>query len=87
MSPGEMQRVSFIRLLHHRPAVAFLDEATSALDEEMEHVLYQAAARLDITIVSIGHRPSLRAYHHRELRLCGDGRWCWENFRRNHSLT
>ena len=45
----------------------FLDEATSAIDEEEEAVLYRimAGALPATTVISIGHRGSLEAYHHR----------------------
>lgn len=76
-----MQRLSFIRLLYHRPAIAYLDEATSALDLDMEQLLYEAAVERGITLVSVGHRASLRAYHHRLLRLNGDGSWTMEPIR------
>lgn len=73
-----MQRLSFIRLLYHRPAIAFLDEATSAVDMEMEQLLYSAAVDKGITLVSVGHRASLRAFHQRLLHLTGDGTWTLE---------
>ena len=78
LSPGEMQRLSFIRLLYHRPAMAFLDEATSALDAEMECLLYSAAVAAGVTLISVGHRPSLRAFHDDLLNLNGDGSWTLE---------
>lgn len=36
-----------------------LDEATSALTEEVEHELYRVCLQLGMTLVSVGHRPSL----------------------------
>lgn len=78
LSPGEMQRLSFIRLLYHKPSMAFLDEATSALDLEMERVLYAAAVSSGITLFSVGHRASLRPFHQRQLVLNGDGSWSLE---------
>ena len=41
LSPGEMQRLCFVRLFHHRPAFVFMDEATSAVSPDMEEALYQ----------------------------------------------
>lgn len=78
LSPGEMQRLSFIRLLYHRPAMAFLDEATSAVDSDMEELLYSAAVSAGVTVVSVGHRDSLRAFHQDLLNLKGDGTWTLE---------
>ncbi|RKP24252.1 P-loop containing nucleoside triphosphate hydrolase protein, partial [Syncephalis pseudoplumigaleata] len=71
LSPGEAQRLAFARLLHHRPKLAVLDEATSAIDETAEGMLYRHAIDAGITVVSIGHRESLRAFHTRELHLNG----------------
>jgi putative ATP-binding cassette transporter len=77
LSPGEQQRLGFARVLLARPQVVFLDEATSALDEGLEHTLYTLLREElpDCTIVSIGHRSSLRRLHDELLELSGDGRW------------
>jgi putative ATP-binding cassette transporter len=77
LSPGEQQRLGFARVLLAKPRVVFLDEATSALDEGLEHTLYTLLREElpDCTIVSIGHRSSLRQFHDELLELLGDGRW------------
>ena len=65
LSLGEQQRLAFARVLLAAPALVFLDEATSALDEPSEAQLYallRQGARLP-TVVSIGHRSTLKAYH------------------------
>jgi len=63
LSPGEQQRVALARALLVNPPLLFLDEATSGLDGEAERRLYEALAATDITLVSIGHREALAAYH------------------------
>ncbi len=65
MSPGEQQRLHFARVLLHRPDWVFLDEATSALDEAAEETLYRQlrASCPSMTIVSVGHRSTLKALH------------------------
>jgi len=49
----------------------FLDEATSALDEITEKKIYEVLSeRLpQTTLVSIGHRSGLLAYHTRKLEI------------------
>jgi putative ATP-binding cassette transporter len=70
LSGGEQQRIGFARALLHRPDWLFLDEATSALDEAAERHLYGLLRALPATtIVSIGHRPGLRAFHSRQLAI------------------
>ena len=73
LSPGEQQRLSFARALLYKPQWLFLDEATSAMDEEDEAVLYQSLIdRLPgLSIVSVGHRSSLRRFHPRLVRIEG----------------
>ena len=71
LSIGEQQRIAFCRALLRKPDWLMLDEATSALDAPSEERLYRLVKeRLpDTTIVSIGHRPALAAYHKRKLEL------------------
>lgn len=76
LSLGEQQRIAFARVLLTEPAIVFLDEATSALDEESEAALYGILRRAPWrpTIVSVGHRTTLRALHQRVLALAEAGR-------------
>lgn len=69
LSGGEKQRLSFVRLLIHRPSIAVLDEATSALDRASQAQMMKLVTdRLPTTtLISIGHRPELEAFHDREL--------------------
>ncbi|XP_078418228.1 lysosomal cobalamin transporter ABCD4 isoform X2 [Cetorhinus maximus] len=75
LSPGEMQRLSFTRLFYHQPKYAVLDEATSALTEEAERELYHICRQLGMTVISVGHRSSLKKHHDSMLSLFGDGKW------------
>ena len=65
LSIGEQQRLAFARVLLVRPEIVFLDEATSGLDEAAEASLYRLlrAAPWHPTIVSVGHRGTLRRFH------------------------
>lgn len=71
LSVGEQQRLAFARVFLAEPAVVVLDEATSALDEAMEAQLYRMLheAPWHPTIVSVGHRSTLRAFHDEVLDL------------------
>ncbi len=77
LSLGEQQRVAVARVLLAKPDWLFLDEATAALDEPLEEAIYQALRRElpDTTVVSIGHRSTLKAMHDRiiEMKPVGDG--------------
>jgi putative ATP-binding cassette transporter len=71
LSGGEKQRLAFARILLHRPDIVVLDEATSALDPESQDKLMELLTTdLDATtIVSVGHRPELEAFHSRKIVL------------------
>jgi putative ATP-binding cassette transporter len=65
LSLGEQQRLAFVRIMLLKPSLLFLDEATSALDEDSEARLYGLLRRASWrpTIVSVGHRSTLRSFH------------------------
>jgi vitamin B12/bleomycin/antimicrobial peptide transport system ATP-binding/permease protein len=75
LSLGEQQRLGLVRALLHAPQYLFLDEATASVDELAEAKLYRLLQeRLPATtIVSIGHRSTLAAFHTRSVALTRDG--------------
>jgi putative ATP-binding cassette transporter len=75
LSLGEQQRLGLARALLHTPKYLFLDEATASLDEPSEAALYRLLTdKLPAaTIVSIGHRSTLNAFHQRNIVLVRDG--------------
>ncbi|KAL3909904.1 MAG: hypothetical protein SGILL_007904 [Bacillariaceae sp.] len=92
LSLGEQQRLAFGRVLVNQPKLVILDEATSALDMVAESRMYSLLREMGkknllkhgemsapgLTFVSVGHRPSLLAYHDKRLRLKGEDRHTFE---------
>ncbi|MEQ9335365.1 ABC transporter ATP-binding protein/permease [Thalassobaculum sp.] len=71
LSLGQQQLIGFARLLLHSPQWVFLDEATSALDELSQRramSIFDEELR-ESTVMSIGHRPGLDAFHTSTIRL------------------
>jgi len=71
LSGGEQQRLAFVRVVIAKPDIIIMDEGTSALDEPSQAAMMELmlAEVPEATIISVGHRPSLEAYHDRKLVL------------------
>ena len=71
LSGGEKQRLAFARVLLQRPEIIVMDEATAALDAlGQEQLMRLLLERLpDATVISVGHRAELEAFHTRKLVL------------------
>jgi len=71
LSGGEKQRLAFARIFLHNPDIIVLDEATAALDPESQDKLMNLLSKQpeETTLVSVGHRPELEAFHNRKLVL------------------
>ena len=70
LSGGEKQRLAFSRILLHSPDIVVLDEATAALDPKSQDKLMELLLdRPETTLLSVGHRPELEAFHTRKIVL------------------
>ena len=71
LSGGEKQRLAFARIFLHNPDIIVLDEATAALDPDSQDKLMALLSRQPehTTLVSVGHRPELEAFHSRKILL------------------
>jgi putative ATP-binding cassette transporter len=71
LSGGEKQRLAFARIFLHQPDIVVLDEATSALDPDGQDTLTELLTKelSASTVVSVGHRPELEAFHSRKIVL------------------
>jgi len=71
LSGGEKQRLAFARIFLHKPDIIVLDEATAALDpNSQDELMAHLSERPEqTTLVSVGHRPELEAFHNRKILL------------------
>ncbi|EED92357.1 ABC transporter [Thalassiosira pseudonana CCMP1335] len=99
LSLGEQQRLAFGRLVVNQPRLVILDEATSALDVVSEAKMYSLLremakkelnkgkmSRPGLTFISVGHRPTLIAYHDAKLRLNGGSDYVIESIEKTFSI-
>jgi putative ATP-binding cassette transporter len=71
LSGGEKQRLAFARIFLHSPDIIVLDEATAALDPKSQDRLMELLSNrpAETTLISVGHRPELEAFHSRKITL------------------
>lgn len=77
LSPGERQRLSWVRLLYQRPKLALMDEATAALDADLASRLYGECQKRGINVVAVAYERKIEGWEPEvTLQLRGsDGYW------------
>ena len=72
-SGGQRQRFALSRAIAGKPSLLVLDEATSAVDVPTERAITAALRDLNMTLISIAHRPTAAGPDDTVLRFTEDG--------------
>jgi ATP-binding cassette subfamily B protein RaxB len=59
LSGGQKQRILLARALYRQPRILFLDEGTAHLDMDNERYVNESLRSLNITRISVAHRPEI----------------------------
>jgi putative ATP-binding cassette transporter len=78
---GELQALTFARLLLASPRFIFLDDPAKNIEAPLAEHLYQVLARSSIAYISAGCPPALLPYHDMQLGLHEDGSWHVDSLR------
>lgn len=85
LSGGERQRLVIARALVNKVRLVIADEATSGLDISNEEQMYRAMKAAGVTMLSVGHRPSLVQFHDEVVELLNDGKGGWKAMKASDS--
>jgi ATP-binding cassette subfamily B protein RaxB len=69
LSGGQKQRVMLARALYRQPRILFLDEGTAHLDVDNEKHINDSLKGLQMTRISVAHRPEMSSGADRVLRI------------------
>ncbi len=69
LSGGQKQRVMLARALYRQPRILFLDEGTAHLDVDNEKHINDSLKSLQMTRISVAHRPEMSSGTDRVLRI------------------
>jgi ABC-type bacteriocin/lantibiotic exporters, contain an N-terminal double-glycine peptidase domain len=69
LSGGQKQRVLLARALYKQPKILFLDEGTAHLDTDKERHINESLRRLNMTRISVAHRPEISSGADRILQI------------------
>ncbi|MET0742840.1 MAG: peptidase domain-containing ABC transporter [Microvirga sp.] len=59
LSGGQKQRILLARALYRQPRILVLDEGTAHLDTDKERFINESLRSLDMTRISVAHRPDI----------------------------
>jgi len=69
LSGGQRQRVMLARALYRQPRILFLDEGTAHLDVYSEQHINESLKHLQMTRISVAHRPEISSGADRVLTI------------------